>query len=67
LIRVANATGFELLLGLREFDSDPPRGDTVAGIVLLGAIVSSPEDDLADFVVLKEPSMYDGPRDTHEV
>jgi hypothetical protein len=29
LMRVANATGFELLLGLREFDSDPPRGDTV--------------------------------------
>jgi transcriptional regulator with XRE-family HTH domain len=67
LMRVARATGFELLLGLREFDSDPPRGDTVDGSVLLGAILSSPDDDLADFVVLKEPSIFDGPRDTHEV
>jgi transcriptional regulator with XRE-family HTH domain len=67
LMRVANAAGFELLLGLREFDADPPRADTVDGIVLLGAILSSPDDDLADFVVLKEPSIFDGPRDTHEV
>lgn len=33
---------------------------------LLGAVLSSPDDDLADFVVLKEPSILDGPRDTHE-
>jgi transcriptional regulator with XRE-family HTH domain len=67
LMRVANAAGFELLLGLREFDSDPPRGDTVDSVVLLDAILSSPDDDLSDFVVLKEPSIFDGPRDTHEV
>ncbi|MGZ4124968.1 MAG: helix-turn-helix domain-containing protein [Actinomycetota bacterium] len=67
LMRVANTAGFQLLLGLREVDSDPPNGDAVDGIVLLGAVVPSPDDDLADLVVLKEPSIFHGPRDADAV
>jgi transcriptional regulator with XRE-family HTH domain len=67
LMRVANATGLELLLGLREVDSDPPNGDAVDGVVLLGVVLPSPDDDLADFIVLKEPSIFHGPRDADAV
>jgi transcriptional regulator with XRE-family HTH domain len=63
MLRVADAAGFELLLGLREFDSDPPAPEALDGVTLLGALVRDPADDLADFVVLREPSVFDGPPD----
>jgi transcriptional regulator with XRE-family HTH domain len=63
LLRVARAAGFELVLGLRDLDADPPVSGELADFVLLGVLRINPQDDLADFVVLQEPGPFVGPKD----
>ena len=64
LMRVADATGFELVIGLRRPNNPAPNPDALRaqGFDLLGTLRRNPQDDLADFVVLREPSPLEGPR-----
>lgn len=50
LMRIAEAAGFELVVGLRE-----PGAATTPTV--LGALIADPEDDLADFVPIRTPSV----------
>ena len=63
LLRVADATGFELVIGLRRPNNPAPNPDALRA---QGSICSDaqagPQDGLADFVVLREPSPVEGPR-----
>ena len=52
LMRIAEAAGFELVVGLRA-----PGGP--ADPTVLGALIADPEDDLADFVPIRTPSVLD--------
>jgi transcriptional regulator with XRE-family HTH domain len=63
LMRAATAAGLELVLGLRDPDSDPPLPGELADFVLLGALRFEPHDGLADFIVIREPGPFVGPRD----
>ena len=63
LLRVAAAAGYELVLGLIGADEDPPLHDELVAFALLGVVRPDPEDDLADFVVFREPGVFEGPRD----
>ena len=64
LMRVGQSAGFELVIGLRRFGA--PRPDPgilhAQGFDLLGTLRPDPQDGLADFVVLREPSPFEGPR-----
>jgi len=64
LMRVARSAGFELVIGLRR--PGAPRSDPAIlhaqGFDLLGTLRPDPQDGLADFVVLREPSPFEGPR-----
>jgi transcriptional regulator with XRE-family HTH domain len=51
LIRIAEAAGFELVVGLRVPGADDPT--------VLGALIADPEDALADFAPLRAPSALD--------
>lgn len=64
LLRIAEAAGFELVLGLRRRESSAPDPAALQqwGIALLGVLRRDAEDGLADFVVLREPSPLEGPR-----
>jgi transcriptional regulator with XRE-family HTH domain len=64
LMRVAQATGFELVIGLRRPGVPPPDPAILhaQGFDLLGTLRPDPQDGLADFVVLREPSPFEGPR-----
>jgi len=64
LMRVADATGFELVIGLRRSSTPAPKPNTLRaqGFDLLGTLRRNPQDGLADFVVLREPSPLEGPR-----
>jgi transcriptional regulator with XRE-family HTH domain len=55
LIRVAEAAGLELVVGLRRPGAEQP--------VALGALVSNADDGLADFLPMRAPSPFDGPPD----
>ncbi len=63
LLRVASATDLELVVGLRRPGS--PRPDPAVlerqGFALIGTLHPNPEDGLADFLVLREPSVFEGP------
>lgn len=63
LLRVADAAGFRLAIGLRR--SDAPTADPAAldaqGFAVIGTLLVNPEDGLADFVVLREPTVFEGP------
>ena len=61
LLRFANAAGFELVLGLREADADAPVPGEVDAFALVGILRANDDDDLLDFIVLREPSVFDGP------
>ena len=63
LMRVADAAGFELVIGLRRPAAPTPDPDALhaEGLDLLGALKPNPQDDLADFVVFREPSPFQGP------
>jgi len=63
LLRVAAAAGYELVLGLIGADEDPPLPDELDAFALLGVLRPDPEDDLADFVAFREPSVFEGPLD----
>ena len=64
LMRVADATGFELVIGLRRPNNPAPNPDALRaqGFDLLGTLKPNPRDRLADFVVLREPGPVEGPR-----
>ena len=64
LMRVARSAGFELVIGLRRPGAPPPEPDIIhtQGFDLLGTLRPDPQDGLADFVVLREPSPFEGPR-----
>jgi hypothetical protein len=65
LLRIATATGFDLVIGLRRPDRPRPAPEAIQalGFDLLGILRHQPQDDLADFDVLREPSALEGPRD----
>jgi transcriptional regulator with XRE-family HTH domain len=64
LLRIAEAAGFELVIGLRRPKSTAPDPEALQrwGLALLGVLERDPDDGLADFVVLREPSPLEGPR-----
>jgi transcriptional regulator with XRE-family HTH domain len=64
LMRVAHSAGFELVIGLRRPGAPRPDPGTLhaQGFDLLGTLRPDPQDGLADFVVLREPSPFEGPR-----
>jgi transcriptional regulator with XRE-family HTH domain len=64
LMRVAQATEFELVIGLRRPGAPPPDPDIIhkQGFDLLGTLRPDPHDGLADFIVLREPGPLEGPR-----
>lgn len=66
LLRVARAAGFELVLGLRRPDARLPPQRTLDAFVLIGTLHLNEDDGLADFVVYREPSPLEGPRDEEE-
>jgi hypothetical protein len=51
------------VIGLRRPDAPTPDPDVLhaQGLDLPGAIKPNPEDGLADFIVLREPSPFEGP------
>jgi transcriptional regulator with XRE-family HTH domain len=55
LTRIAQATGFELVIGLRSAGAPSP--------LALGALVTSDDDGLADHHPMVTPSPFDGPPD----
>jgi transcriptional regulator with XRE-family HTH domain len=65
LLRIADAAGLELVLGLRRPTPTVPKPDHHAieelGFALLGTLHPNAEDGLADFVVLREPKPWEGP------
>lgn len=64
LLRIAEAAGFQLVIGLRRPKSSAPDPEVLHrwGLALLGVLQLNPDDGLADFVVLREPSPLEGPR-----
>jgi len=52
------------VLGLIGADEDPPAPGELDAFALLGVLRPNPDDGLADFVVLREPSVFEGPSDT---
>jgi transcriptional regulator with XRE-family HTH domain len=63
LLRVAEAVGLELVIGLRRPDAARPDPAAVrdVGFALIGTLHADPRDGLADFVVLREPTPFEGP------
>jgi hypothetical protein len=63
-MRVAAAAGFDLVIGLRRTEAAAPDPATLErqGFALLGMLRADPTDGLADFVVLREPTVFEGPR-----
>jgi transcriptional regulator with XRE-family HTH domain len=63
-LRIAEAAGFELVIGLRRPKSTAPDPEALQrwGLALLGVLRRDPDDGLADFIVLREPSPLEGPR-----
>jgi transcriptional regulator with XRE-family HTH domain len=55
LIRVAEATGLELVVGLRSPGAAEP--------FTLGALIANVDDGLADYVPMRTPSPFEGPPD----
>ena len=53
LMRLVDAAGLELVVGLRRPGAATPTA--------LGALVSNPDDGLADFLPMTTPSPFDGP------
>jgi transcriptional regulator with XRE-family HTH domain len=64
LLKVARAAEFELVLGLRRPDARLPPQHTLDAFSLVGTLQLNEDDGLADFVVYREPSPLEGPRDT---
>jgi transcriptional regulator with XRE-family HTH domain len=63
LLRVADAAGFELVVGLRRPHAPSAHPDALdaMGFALLGTLRRSPDDDLADFVPIRMPHPWEGP------
>jgi hypothetical protein len=52
----------ELVLGLRRPDARLPPQHTLDAFALVGTLHLNEDDGLADFVVYREPSPLEGPR-----
>ena len=63
LLRVARTAGFELVLGLRRPDPRLPPQHTLDAFALVGTLHLNEDDGFADFVIYREPSPLEGPRD----
>ena len=63
MLRGRGCRRYELFLGLIGADEDPPLPDELDTFALIGVLRPDPEDDLAGFVVFKEPSVFDGPKE----
>jgi transcriptional regulator with XRE-family HTH domain len=63
-LRVATAAGFDLVIGLRRRDAEPPDPDDLRdlGFIVIGILDSNDQDGLADFRPLRLPSPFEGPR-----
>lgn len=63
LLRVADAAGLDLVVGLRRRDrrEHDPAAIEAMGFALIGTLHLNPEDGLADFAVLREPGVFEGP------
>ena len=63
LPRIAGATGFDLVIGLRRPNRRRPEPEHVheIGFDLLATLKHDPRDGLADVDVLREPSPLEGP------
>jgi hypothetical protein len=62
MLRISAAAGYELVLGLMGADEDPPLPEELEMFALLSVLRPDPEDDLADFVVFRELSVFQGPK-----
>ena len=62
MLRIAAAAGYELVLGLMGADEDPPLSEELEMFALLGVLRPDRDDDLADLVVFREPSVFGGPK-----
>ena len=64
LLRIAEAAGFELVIGLRRPGDPPPDPEVLSamGFTRLGTLERNDDDGLADFAALREPSPLEGPR-----
>ncbi len=64
LLRIVEAAGFELVIGLRRPGAPPADPEALGemGFALLGTLRANEEDGLADFEALREPSLFEGPR-----
>jgi transcriptional regulator with XRE-family HTH domain len=64
LLRIVEAAGLHLVLGLRRPDAPSPDPAVLQaqGFALLGTLHPNPDDGLADFPVLREPSPLEGLR-----
>jgi transcriptional regulator with XRE-family HTH domain len=63
LLRIADAAGLELVLGLRPPTVPKPDHHALEelGFALLGTLHPNTEDGLADYVVFREPKSWEGP------
>lgn len=63
LLRIACAADFELVIGLRLPGGNDPDPAVLRqqGFALVGTLHPNDEDGLADFVTLREPSVFEGP------
>jgi transcriptional regulator with XRE-family HTH domain len=68
LLRVAEATGLELVLGLRRPVAPGPDHLAIRdlGFALLGTLHRDPDDGLANLLVLREPRPSEGPDDADD-
>jgi transcriptional regulator with XRE-family HTH domain len=64
LLRVASAAGLDLVVALRRPESSKPDPQVLQnqGFARLGTLHVNPDDGLAELVVLREPSPFEGPR-----
>ncbi len=65
LLELAGAVDLQLVLGFRRPRAPRPDPEMLReqGFALLGTLHPNPRDDLADFVVLVEPTVFEGPVD----
>ena len=65
LLRLTETAGFDLVVGLRHRGRREPDPAVLEelGFALVGTLHPNPDDGLADFAVLHEPSVFEGPPD----
>jgi hypothetical protein len=61
-MRIADATCFELVIRPRRPNAPRPHQEALdaLGFDLIGTLQPNPEDGIADFVVFREPTPFEG-------